>query len=114
MAPIRHPSRHPGRHPGRHGAGRLRGLTSASLCVAALVVATLLGAALPGSAKADAVSDFYSGKTLSLLAGFPPGGGYDTYVRVLARHYGKFIPGHPAVVPSNMPGAGSLLAANYL
>ena len=60
------------------------------------------------------MSDFYAGKTLSLLAGFPPGGGYDTYVRVLARHYGKFIPGHPAVVPSNMPGAGSLLAANYL
>jgi tripartite-type tricarboxylate transporter receptor subunit TctC len=65
-------------------------------------------------ARADAVSDFYAGKTLTLIAGFPPGGGYDTYVRVLARHYGKFIPGHPAVVPTNMPGAGSLLSANYL
>jgi tripartite-type tricarboxylate transporter receptor subunit TctC len=81
-----------------------------AFCAVAIFGASLAGAA----AKADAVSDFYAGKTLSLLAGFPPGGGYDTYVRVLAHHYGRFIPGHPAVVPSNMPGAGSLLAANYL
>jgi tripartite-type tricarboxylate transporter receptor subunit TctC len=67
-----------------------------------------------GTAKADPVSDFYAGKTMTLLIGFPPGGGYDTYVRVLARYFGKFIPGHPNVVPSNMQGAGSLLAANYL
>ena len=78
----------------------------------ALVGAALL--ALLAPARAEPVSDFYAGKTLTLIAGFPPGGGYDTYVRVLARHYGKFIPGHPAVVPTNMPGAGSLLAANYL
>jgi tripartite-type tricarboxylate transporter receptor subunit TctC len=82
----------------------------AAFCAVAIFGGSLAGAA----AKADAVSDFYAGKTLSLLAGFPPGGGYDTYVRVLAHHYGRFIPGHPAVVPSNMPGAGSLLAANYL
>src|ERR1700720_195893 len=99
----------PSRLPSRHIAGRLSGFTRSALCAAAL-----LGAALPGSAEADSVSDFYAGRTLSLLAGFPAGGGYDTYVRVLGRHYGKFIPGHPAVVPSNMPGAGSLLAANYL
>jgi tripartite-type tricarboxylate transporter receptor subunit TctC len=78
----------------------------------ALIGAALLTLLAP--ARADAVSDFYAGKTLTLIAGFPPGGGYDTYVRVLARHYGKFIPGHPAVVPTNMPGAGSLLSANYL
>jgi tripartite-type tricarboxylate transporter receptor subunit TctC len=64
--------------------------------------------------RADAVSDFYSGKTLTLIAGFPPGGGYDTYVRVLARHYGHFIPGNPSAIPQNMPGAGSLTAANNL
>jgi tripartite-type tricarboxylate transporter receptor subunit TctC len=80
---------------------------------AALGIALCAGA-LPGAARADAVSDFYAGKTITLIAGFPPGGGYDTYVRVLARHYGRLIPGHPAVVPTNMPGAGSLLAANYL
>ncbi len=65
-------------------------------------------------AHADTVSDFYSHKTLTLVAGFPPGGGYDTYVRVLARHFGGFIPGKPSVVPSNMPGAGSMTAANRI
>src|SRR5262245_5342424 len=70
--------------------------------------------AATASAHADAVSDFYKGKTLSLIAGFPPGGGYDTYVRVLARHFGRFIPGQPTVVASNMPGAGSLTAANHI
>jgi tripartite-type tricarboxylate transporter receptor subunit TctC len=68
----------------------------------------------PAAAQAEAVADFYKGKTLSLIAGFPPGGGYDTYVRVLARHYGRFIPGQPNVVASNMPGAGSLTAANTI
>jgi tripartite-type tricarboxylate transporter receptor subunit TctC len=79
-----------------------------------LSIAALIACASAGLARADSVSDFYAGKTLSLIAGLPPGGGYDTYVRVLARHYGRFIPGHPSVVPSNMPGAGSLLAANYV
>jgi tripartite-type tricarboxylate transporter receptor subunit TctC len=78
--------------------------TAAFLCVVAAA----------GAARADAVADFYKGKTLSLIAGFPPGGGYDTYVRILARHYGRFIPGQPSVVPSNMPGAGSLNAANQV
>jgi len=65
-------------------------------------------------AQTDAVADFYKGKTLSLIAGFPPGGGYDTYVRILARHFGRFVPGQPFVVPSNMQGAGSLSAANHI
>jgi tripartite-type tricarboxylate transporter receptor subunit TctC len=79
---------------------------------AAFTVAAAMAQA--DTVRADPVSDFYSGKTLTLIAGFPPGGGYDTYVRVLARHFSRFLPGHPSVVPSNMPGAGSLLAANYL
>ncbi len=66
------------------------------------------------STRADAISDFYSRKTVTLIAGFPPGGGYDTYIRVLARHYGQFIPGNPSTVPSNMPGAGSMNAANHI
>jgi len=65
-------------------------------------------------AQTDAVADFYKGKTLSLIAGFPPGGGYDTYVRILARHFGRFVPGQPLVVASNMQGAGSLSAANHI
>jgi tripartite-type tricarboxylate transporter receptor subunit TctC len=100
--------------PHRQIAARRRGFTPLMLRASALGAALVCAAAMPGAAKADSVSDFYTGKTMSLLIGFPPGGGYDTYVRVLARHYGKFIPGHPAVVPSNMQGAGSLLAANYL
>jgi tripartite-type tricarboxylate transporter receptor subunit TctC len=71
------------------------------------------GASVYG-AHADTVSDFYRHKTVTLIAGFPPGGGYDTYVRVLARHFGAFIPGTPSVVPANMPGAGSMTAANRI
>jgi tripartite-type tricarboxylate transporter receptor subunit TctC len=71
-------------------------------------------AATPAWTQTDAVADFYRGKTLSAVAGFPPGGGYDTYVRVLARHFGRYVPGQPNVVASNMPGAGSLTAANNI
>jgi tripartite-type tricarboxylate transporter receptor subunit TctC len=74
----------------------------------------LIGAGATYAVQADSVSDFYSHKTLTLIAGFPPGGGYDTYVRVLARHYGKFIPGNPSILPSNLPGAGSMNAANQI
>jgi len=66
------------------------------------------------AAGADSVSDFFAGKTMSFCCRFPPGGGYDAYTRVLARHYGSFVPGHPSIFPSNMPGAGSLVAANYI
>ena len=76
--------------------------------------ALAVAAALAGAAYADAISDFYGHHTLTLIAGFPPGGGYDTYVRVLARHYGRFIPGTPSVIPANMPGAGSMTAANRI
>ncbi|MPZ39572.1 MAG: hypothetical protein GEU95_16240 [Rhizobiales bacterium] len=67
-----------------------------------------------GTAKAETAADFYKGKTVTLIAGFPPGGGYDTYVRVLARHFGRFLPGQPNVIATNMPGAGSLTAANTI
>jgi tripartite-type tricarboxylate transporter receptor subunit TctC len=88
---------------------RRTGRTTA-IALAALLAAT----SAPAAAKAEAVADLYKGKTVSLIAGFPPGGGYDTYVRVLARHYGRFLPGQPSVVASNMPGAGSLTAANTI
>jgi tripartite-type tricarboxylate transporter receptor subunit TctC len=74
---------------------------------------TLSLAAIPASA-ADSVAEFYKGKSIALLIGFGPGGGYDSYSRVLARHLGKHIPGQPTVVPQNMPGAGGLAAANFL
>lgn len=57
---------------------------------------------------------FYRGKTIRLIVGLAPGGGFDTYSRVIARHIGKHIPGNPTTVVDNMPGAASLLAANYV
>jgi tripartite-type tricarboxylate transporter receptor subunit TctC len=77
------------------------------------VVAALAATAAP-TARADAISDFYQGKSINLYIGFGPGGGYDVYARMLARHLGRFIPGNPTVVPQNMPGAGGLKAATYL
>ncbi len=74
----------------------------------------LAAASLCGVARADPVADFYRGRTVNLILGFPPGGGYDSNIRVLARHFGKFIPGQPTVTVSNMPGVGSMLAANHL
>jgi tripartite-type tricarboxylate transporter receptor subunit TctC len=80
----------------------------------AFLLAVLLFAMAADRANAETAAEFYKGKTVTLIAGFPPGGGYDTYVRVLARHYGRFLPGQPSVVASNMPGAGSLTAANNI
>jgi tripartite-type tricarboxylate transporter receptor subunit TctC len=65
-------------------------------------------------ARADAVSDFYTGKTVTLVIGYAPGGGYDLYARTLARHIIRHLPGHPQIIVQNMPGAGSLKAANFL
>jgi tripartite-type tricarboxylate transporter receptor subunit TctC len=58
--------------------------------------------------------DFYRGKTVTILVGFSPGGGFDLNARVLARHIGRHIPGNPTVVVQNMAGAGSLTAVHYL
>lgn len=58
--------------------------------------------------------DFYKGQTVRILVGFSAGGGFDTYTRVIGRHLGRHIPGNPAIIVENMPGAGSLIAANHL
>ena len=70
------------------------------MALAALVAA--LGIASPATAD-----DFYKGKTLTIMVGFSPGGGFDTNARLLARHIGRFIPGNPTVVVVNAPGAAS-------
>ncbi|MDA1324767.1 MAG: tripartite tricarboxylate transporter substrate-binding protein [Proteobacteria bacterium] len=62
---------------------------------------------------ADEVADFYKGKTVNFMVGYTPGGGYDTYTRLLANSLGKHIPGNPDVIVTNMPGGGSMKAANY-
>ena len=73
-------------------------------------IAILLAA---GSGGAQAQS-FYEGKTVRLVVGFAPGGGFDTYARVISRHMGRHIPGNPTIVVENMTGAGSLISANHL
>jgi tripartite-type tricarboxylate transporter receptor subunit TctC len=68
----------------------------------------------PTPVRSDEVSDFYAGKSVQLVIGYATGGGYDDYARMLGRHIGRHIPGNPTVVVQNMPGAGSIRAANYL
>src|ERR1700757_616416 len=79
-----------------------------------LTAAGLLFGAVGNSAFADPVADFYTGQTITLLVGASTGGGYDTYARPVARHLGRFIPGHPGIVIKHMSTAASLAAANTL
>jgi len=70
----------------------------------------LAGLAIPASAQTH--EQFYAGKTIDFVIGYPPGGSNDTLGRLVARHLGKHIPGNPTLVPKNQPGAGSFLAVN--
>ena len=74
----------------------------------------LIAALMLPVGEARAQTDFFAGKQISLLIGTTAGGGYDAYGRLVARHIGRHIPGQPAVVAKNMPGAGGLASANYL
>src|SRR3954447_22588507 len=89
----------------------------------ALAAALLVGGTLTASAQAPNLS----GKTVQMIIGFGPGGGYDLWApaaaraggyalgpRIVARHIGKHLPGNPTVVPQNMPGAGSFTAAAHI
>jgi tripartite-type tricarboxylate transporter receptor subunit TctC len=89
------------------------GFFARSWIVAAASLLTFFGSAV-SRADAAEVAQFYKGRTVQVIVGFTAGGGYDLYARVLARHLGRHIPGNPTVVTQNMPGAGSLKAANYL
>ena len=79
-----------------------------SLLLAVAALAFMVGAA------PTATPEFYRGKTIRIVVGLAAGGGFDTYSRAIARHMGKHIPGHPAIIVENMTGAGSLIAANYV
>jgi tripartite-type tricarboxylate transporter receptor subunit TctC len=68
----------------------------------------------PLSASADPVADFYRGKTINMLVGFPPGGGYDLYARVLAPFFTRHIPGNPQIVVKSMLGGSGILAAGHM
>lgn len=67
-----------------------------------------------GAVCADEAAEFYKGRTIQVVVGYGPGGGNDVYARLLARHMGRHIAGNPGLVVQNMPGAGSLVAANHL
>ncbi len=66
------------------------------------------------AAQAQSVSDFYKGKQVQVIVGYGTGGAYDIYARMIARHITRHLPGAPTTIVQNMPGAGSLRAANYL
>jgi tripartite-type tricarboxylate transporter receptor subunit TctC len=66
------------------------------------------------SAFAASVEEFYKGKTIQFIVGGSAGGGYDAYTRLIARHFSQYVPGKPATVVQNMPGAAMLIAANYI
>jgi hypothetical protein len=81
------------------------------LCVLNLVI----GLTFLVCASATALGEeFYKGKIIRFIVGTPPGGGYDTYTRAVARHIGKHIPGNPTPIVQNMVGAGGVTAANYI
>ncbi len=84
------------------------------LAIPYLFAAAAIGLISISPANADAVSDFYRGKSVSLYVSFPPGGGYDIYARVLAPHFTRHIPGNPAVTIKNMEGGSGVKAASYL
>jgi len=79
---------------------------------AAAVLAAL--ALSTGPARAQSVEEFYKGRNVTMVIGFSAGSGYDIYARLLARYMGRYIPGRPNIVSQNMPGAGSLRAAQYV
>src|SRR3954468_17895324 len=80
------------------------------------LLAVAAAAAFGGAARNLIAQDgsFYSGKTVTLVVGYSAGGGYDQYTRLLARHFGHYIPGDPHVLVQNMPGAASLTSVRYL
>jgi tripartite-type tricarboxylate transporter receptor subunit TctC len=80
----------------------------------AIVAAIALLAVGPATADAQTVAEFYKDRQITLIVGFNPGGGFDAYARGVSRHMGRHIPGNPAIIVKHQPGAGSIIAANYL
>ncbi len=83
-----------------------------ALIMSAASLAAALALAAP--ARADSISDFYSGRTVSVYVAVSPGGIYSTYAQMMAPHFAKHIPGHPTVIVKHMPGAGGLSAMNFV
>src|SRR5437016_13684932 len=71
----------------------------------------LLVVGLTASAQAQ---EFFKDKIITFIVGYSPGGTYDQYTRLIARHISKYVPGNPTTVVDNMPGAGGIIVANHL
>src|SRR6266550_6227892 len=84
------------------------------VATATLVTTAILVTGPASPAHAQTVADFYKDRPVTLITGYSPGGGFDLYTRVVANHLGRHIPGNPRIIVQNMPGAGSLRAANHL
>jgi tripartite-type tricarboxylate transporter receptor subunit TctC len=80
----------------------------------ALTALAVSGVLVSAGGDVGHAQTFYEGKIVRINVGFAAGGGYDTYARLLSRHLGRHIPGNPTLIVDNMPGAGSLIAANHL
>src|SRR5262245_66469012 len=79
---------------------------------AVALAACIFASPVPAGADDEAIADFYAGKTFTVTVGFSPGGIFDLYARILARHIGAHIPGKPNVIVQNLPGAGGRRLAN--
>lgn len=78
------------------------------------LILAIVGLALGAGAAHATTHEFYKGKVIRIVVGFAAGGGFDTYARAIGRHMGRHIPGNPTIIVENMPGAGSLIAANHV
>jgi tripartite-type tricarboxylate transporter receptor subunit TctC len=96
----------------KRGSPREGSMKRAKFTLAAAAAAAAIAVSAPVS-KAQA-QDFYKGKTITIIVGYTPGGGFDANARLLARYLGRHIPGNPDVVVTNMPGASSLTSVLYL
>lgn len=86
---------------------------SKSSAMSRLVAAAAVGCCIEAGAAA-AQADFYSGKTITIVVSYAPGGGYDFYSRLLSRHLGNQVPGKPSVIVQNMPGGAGVVASNHV
>lgn len=84
------------------------------MAAAVVAVAAIASPALSAEMDKAAIAKFYKGKDITFIIGNSAGGSYDQWARVISRHMGKHIPGHPDFVPVNMPGAGGIKATNHL
>jgi tripartite-type tricarboxylate transporter receptor subunit TctC len=94
-----------------------RAFASAGRCAAAMSVAAgavLIAAAAHADSATDEAAAYFKGKDITIYIGYSPGGNYDLYGRLVAKHMSRHMPGHPNFIPKNMPGAGSLRLAKYI